>query len=216
MSNSRTRTGEYSTQVCGNIEVHYRNELDGGGGRFGQDYVRFVLSRFGRVHRLFAWCCGPGFIGFLLLGHGLCSELVLADVNPDALRACRVTASQNGLTDCVTVFESDNFDHIPRSERWDLVVGNPHSGALEDLPHLAHQPPLLYRDPNWTLHRRFYASVGTSLRAGGVVAIQENSAFSSADTFGQMIVAGGLKVTEVADSVPNRMDKYYFIVARPV
>jgi tRNA1(Val) A37 N6-methylase TrmN6 len=73
-----------------------------------------------RQSRVFEWCAGPGFIGFALLGYGFCDTLCLADV-----KACRLTVTQNGLAERVTVYHSDNLDGIPPSERWDLVVGNP-------------------------------------------------------------------------------------------
>jgi 16S rRNA G1207 methylase RsmC len=39
----------------------------------------------------------------------------LADINPEAVEACRLTATQNGLAERVTVYHSDNLDGIPAS-----------------------------------------------------------------------------------------------------
>ena len=58
-------------------------------------------------------------------GHGFCETLCLADVNPEAVEACRLTVARNGLSKRVAVYRSENLDGIPRSECWDLVVGNP-------------------------------------------------------------------------------------------
>jgi 16S rRNA G1207 methylase RsmC len=93
---------------------------------FGQDFIP-LLQHLGlpKQKRVFEWCAGPGFIGFSMLGHGLCSSLCLADINPEAVRACQRTVSENGLSDRVSVYCSDNLLNIPATERWDLVVSNP-------------------------------------------------------------------------------------------
>ena len=110
----------------GDIQVNYRDHLDGGGRTFGIDYLPlFHDLGMPRQARVFEWCAGPGFIGFGLLGHGFCDTLCLADINPEAVEACRRTVAQNGLAERVAVYRSDNLDAIPTSERWDLVVGNP-------------------------------------------------------------------------------------------
>jgi hypothetical protein len=72
------RSGTY-----GGIRVHYKRHLDGGGSGFGQDFIPFLRGRgIPKQARAFEWCAGPGFIGFSLLGHGLCETLCLADINP--------------------------------------------------------------------------------------------------------------------------------------
>ena len=75
--------------------------------------------------RTFEWCAGPGFIGFRLLGAGLTETLCLADINPQAVAACRRSIKDNALAARVNVYQSDNLANIPQSEQWDLVVGNP-------------------------------------------------------------------------------------------
>ena len=67
-----------------------------------------ILSLFCKVldyqvqPRAFEWCAGPRFIGFSLLGHGLCDTLCLADINPEAVSACERTIADNALTDRVS------------------------------------------------------------------------------------------------------------------
>ena len=49
----------------GDVRVHYRQHLDGGGTYFGQDFVPYLeLRHMPRQQRVFEWCAGPGFIGF--------------------------------------------------------------------------------------------------------------------------------------------------------
>lgn len=106
--------------------VSYKNHLDGGGRCFGQDFIPLLQSLgLPRQPRAFEWCAGPGFIGFSLLGHGLCETLCLADINPESESACERTSADNALSDRVSVYCSDNLRDIPKSEQWDLVVSNP-------------------------------------------------------------------------------------------
>jgi 16S rRNA G1207 methylase RsmC len=115
----------YSKIRYRDIVVSYQPILDGGGMDFGQEFIWVVEKKFGRVGRLFEFCAGPGFIGFSLLAHGLCDRLTLADINPEAVDACRATVAENGLESRVSVYQSACLDSIPQGEAWDLVVSNP-------------------------------------------------------------------------------------------
>jgi hypothetical protein len=76
----------------GDIHVNYRDHLDGGGRTSGMEYLpRFHDLGMPGQARVFKWRAGPGFIGFALLGYGFCDTLCLADVNPEAVEACRRT-----------------------------------------------------------------------------------------------------------------------------
>jgi tRNA1(Val) A37 N6-methylase TrmN6 len=196
----------------GGVEVHYRKHLDGGGSTFGQDYIP-LLRAWGmpRQARAFEWCAGPGFIGFSLLGHGLCDTLCLADLNPEAVRACRRTVAHNALSARVSVYQSDNLEGIPPSEHWNLVVGNP--------PHFADEAPgkLRFHDAGWNIHRRFFNTVGQFLAPRGVIVLQENNRGSTVETFRAMIENAGLALVRVHGCAPERTrdsPKYYLAIMR--
>jgi hypothetical protein len=202
--------------VLGGIEVFFTEELDGGGARYGQDYVEFVRAHLGARRRTFEWCSGPGFIGFSLLGHGLADTVCLADVNPVAIDACRRTIEHNALTDRVTIYLSDGLHDIPAHERWDLVVGNPpHVGHREPVPEIR-RPDIIFRDPEWRLHRDFYASVGAHVEHQSDIVIQENLRFSRPETFEAMLDAGGLELVDApVCSTPPGNTLYYYVWSRP-
>ena len=196
----------------GDIRVSYRDHLDGGGRTLGMEYLPlFHDLRMPRQGRVFEWCAGPGFIGFALLGYGFCDTLCLADVNPEAVEACRRTVAQNRLAECVAVYQSDNLEAIPASEQWDLVVGNP--------PHFVDVSPgeLRYHDQDWMLHRRFFATIDRFLKPGGMIVLLENNSGSTAETFRAMIEAAGLHVVFVHNCEARRTPYtriYYIGVAR--
>jgi 16S rRNA G1207 methylase RsmC len=190
------------------VRVHFKKQLDGGGKSFGQDFIPFLQLRgMPRQQRVFEWCTGPGFIGFSLLAHGLAETLCLADVNPEAVAACRRTISDNHLGERVSVYRSDNLQGIPAAERWNLVVSNP--------PHFADDwiGDLCTYDDDWHLHREFFAGVGGFLAPGGVVVLQENNRGSTVETFRPMIEAAGLSIVFVAECRPQRSlyDRFYYI-----
>jgi predicted RNA methylase len=198
----------YRQAAFADVRISYQRHLDGGGTWFGQGFIPFLQSRgMPKRPRIFEWCSGPGFIGFSLLAHGLCETLCLADINPEAVAACRRTIADNGLADRVTVYLSDNLKNIPPSERWDLVVSNP--------PHFVDEYPgnLLAHDPDWSIHREFFATITPFLAPGGVILLQENNAGSTAETFRSMIEQAGLKIIFVQGGEPQRTPdhRYYYI-----
>ena len=193
--------------ACGDIRVYFKRHLDGGGTSFGQDFIPFLESRrTPRQQRVFEWCAGPGFIGFSILAQGLAETLCLADINTEAVDACRLTITENGLAERVSVCYSDNLKDIPDSERWDLVVSNP--------PHFDDRVgDLRGHDDDWHLHREFFAAVGRFLKPGGVIVLQENNRGSTVETFRDMIEASDLSIAFVDKARPQRTERdwFYFI-----
>jgi tRNA1(Val) A37 N6-methylase TrmN6 len=182
----------------GDVRVSYKSHLDGGGSSFGQDFIPFFRDRkLPRQGRVFEWCAGPGFIGFSMLGYGLCDTLCVADVNPEAVEACRRTVQRNGLAARVSVYRSDNLRDIPAYEQWDLIVSNP--------PHFLDIPKneLRFDDSDWHIHRDFFATVGHFLKPGGVIVLQDNNFGSTAETFRKMIEAAGLSIVFVDNCEPE-------------
>ena len=190
------------------IGISYREELDGGGTEFGQDFISFFTARgMPKQTRIFEWCSGPGFIGFSLLGHGFCESLCLADINPEAVASCKRTVEVNGLSDRVSVYQSDNLKNIPHSEKWDLVISNP--------PHFVDQyeGDLRAHDPDWRIHREFFATIGDFLNVGGVIVLQENNRGSTVETFRQMIEQSGLEIVFTDGDLPalTKKSEFYYI-----
>jgi hypothetical protein len=193
------------------VLVFDREDLDGGGSAFGQDYIR-ALREIGLTNssRIFEFCAGPGYIGYSLLAHGFCRSLALADINPVAVQAARTTAEFNGLTDRVSIYQSDGLDQIPPSEKWDLVVSNP--------PHFvewAGNTKVRCEDLSWQLHKKFYSQVKHFLNPGGSVFMQENALGSSVDDFAPMIRESGGRIIQTLPG-PDIGDggKMYYILSR--
>jgi len=193
------------------VLVFDREDLDGGGSDFGQDYIR-ALREIGLTNssRIFEFCAGPGYIGYSLLAHGLCRSLALADINPVAVQAARTTAEFNGLTGRVSIYQSDGLDQIPASEKWDLVVSNP--------PHFVEwegNTKVLSDDLSWQLHKKFYSQVKLFLNPGGSVFMQENALGSSVDDFAPMIRESGGRIIQTLPGPDiGHGGKMYYILSR--
>jgi SAM-dependent methyltransferase len=174
------------------VRVSYKPHLNGGGLTFAENFIRFFRARgMPKQGRVFEWCSGPGFIGFSMLANGLCDSLCLADINRRAVIACHRTIRENGLASRVVAYKSDNLGAIPRSERWDVVVGNP--------PHFADQFTYDRRnhDAKWRIHRSFFNEVLPFLKPAGVIVLVENDNASTVDTFRSMIDGAGLSIAFV-------------------
>lgn len=192
----------------GDIRVHHKRYLDGGGSAFGQDYIPFLRDRgMPKQARVFEWCAGPAFIGFSMLGFGLCDSLCVADINPDAVRACGRTIAANDLKDRVSVYHSDNLDNIPATERWDLVVGNPPHFDWEQVGERR------FADSGWNIHRSFFKNAGRFLKPGGVILVQENNHGSTVETFRQMVEDAGFSIVLAHNCEPRITPyaRYYYL-----
>jgi methylase of polypeptide subunit release factors len=205
---------QYKSANMSGINVSYHSELNGGGTLFGRDMAHAVSRTVGTAGSVLEICAGPGFIGFDLLGAGLCQRLTLADINPAAVKAAERTISDNQLADRVQVRESDVLSGIAEGEIFDLVVGNPpHSGTAEQQS--GRGPEIVYQDIGWEIHKRFYSTVRKHLSTGGSVLLQENSNDSSLADFAPMIEKGGLEVVDTFPCAqPGWEEEIYYVWAR--
>lgn len=184
-----------------NIEVVYKERLHGGGIRFGQQFVPVIKEKFGHIGHVFEFCAGPGFIGFSMLANRLCDKLTLADINPEAVKACNETVKKNNLESMVSTYISDCLDDIPKTEKWDLVVCNP--------PHVfcstenEYKKDITLYDPNFNIHRKFYRDIHKFLKPAGSVLLQEHTESTNIDDFREMIEKNGLKIVDVFVHKPN-------------
>ena len=204
------------------MEIYSRRDLDGGASDFGHTIIETVADLRLTPGRAFDWCSGYGGVGYRLLQQGLCEHLVLGDINPESLDLARQTAIRNDL-DNVTIYETDCLDQIPDHERWDLVVGNPPHFPEPDLDTLLTARPRvkawplqiyherIWRDPDWEIHRRFFASVGRFLADDGRIVLCENVLGATPETFHDMITDNGLTY-QVRD--PKKWPYFILVITR--
>lgn len=177
------------------FSVSYNSDQDGGGTWFGQEYVTVLQQRYQRrFHRCLEWCSGPGFIGFSLLAHGLCDNLVLVDSHVPVADAIRETTLRNQVQNQTTFYCCDRIAQLPDDEQFDLIVANP--------PHYLECPgdanyQRIAVDPDWQAHREFYQHIRHHMLPDAVMLMQENQAgsLSGPAEFRDMIERAGLRIT---------------------
>ena len=181
--------------VEGGIRVYYEPELDGGGTSFGQMFVP-ILRRLGLGGSCYEPFSGPAFIGFSLLGAGICDELVVSDVNPKAIAYVKLTIKLNDLGSRVRYYISDLLEGIPRDLKFDLVIANPpHFKDLSFCRKYGCDDITILKtlDREFKMHRAFYHGITGYLRPNGSVVLAENSEGSSPEDFIPMITKSGLR-----------------------
>ncbi len=160
------------------ITVYYTDDLNGAGTHIAIPYVQF-LNKYVLNHkklypypyhplgRLFEWCAGPSFIGFALLASGLINHLVVADINPHAIACVKKTIKHNPwIKEHVTTYISNNLNSIPRTEKFDTVIGNPPNYQNLNPKHYLYSSlknDLRPNDLNWKIHKDFYAHIAPYL-----------------------------------------------------
>lgn len=202
------------------LVVFDRPEFHGEGITIGQDYVRALLELgFKRCENIFEFCSGPGYIGYSLLAQGFCEKLTLADINPLALEMTRKTAKYNNIEHLVNIYESDVFDNIPETEKWDLVVSNPPHFPLEMKMGNTEEGEVNLKayDEGWELHKKFYRDLKKHIKPGGHVVIQENTQGGmDLETFRPMIEENGGKIIDWVQSkdVTGKTNPMYYLVSQ--
>jgi methylase of polypeptide subunit release factors len=188
-----------------NFQITYDSTEDGGGTWFGQEYVHELQRYNRRFGRCLEWCSGPGFIGFALLAHGVCDDLILMDRYALSAQSVADTVGRNRCGDRVQFYNLDRVSALPDHERFDLVVANP--------PHYLTCPgddnyQRIAVDTGWTAHQEFYRHIGSHLNPDGMILMQENQAGSllGPAEFLPMIEHNGLRVTAYWTS-PQHFDR---------
>jgi hypothetical protein len=93
-----------------------------------------------------------------------------------------------------------------------LVVGNPPWFSDEQ-----YAGDLITHDPDWRIHRTFFAQIGLHLKPGGIIILQEDTRASTSETFRDMISSAGLEIMFVefgSKRLTPCVQLYYLGVAR--
>jgi release factor glutamine methyltransferase len=132
----------------------------------GMMLAEIVERELGPEERVLDLGSGSGIVGLAAARAG--ALVWAADKNPVAVRATRINAMLNGLA--IEAIESDLFEHVPETLRFDIIAFNPpffarpQGGALEMA--LSDGPGLPTLDRFCAECRNRHASGGRALIAG--------------------------------------------------
>jgi hypothetical protein len=222
---SSTNSDDLQAWEYAGLRIFYTPAVDG----LGRNFVEHFIARLTKSKPAdgfqsgFEWCCGPGFVGFALLAHGICQRFCFADINPAAIECVRRTAEENHLSDRVHYLVSDNLQSIPREPQFDLVVGVPPAFFAPNPLHPMFSLGIDRRhsDRGWAIHRAFYGDLADYVVDKAQIVVLEvdpraTKAFTRGvngefihpepidlrprapiEDFDRMIRAGGLQIDEV-------------------
>jgi methylase of polypeptide subunit release factors len=150
--------------------------------------ITMIKERQLRDLKVLDICCGVGIVGmtiFSRLGKELTvKQVALADINIFNLNSLRRTLAVNHLDhllgDRIACYLSEGLSHIPRGERFDLIVSNPPHYFVPDRTKEGLSPGRLGTyDAGWSFHKSFYEECHEYLTDKGEVWFLENSAGAS-------------------------------------
>jgi methylase of polypeptide subunit release factors len=219
--NPKQQKSTYLTERWNGLDVYFTRDIAGGQRLFADDFLVLLngLAVKPRYGHLLEWCSGPGFIGYSMMAHGLCSSLTLAEQYGPALEAAARTAKANDIDRLVTLHKSLDPAGLPPGTSFDLVVGNPpyfpNRVMLEEIYKTDPKyDPRLYVDEGWRLHKIFFAGIRRFLARNGLVILLESTIASHLETFRPMIEGSGLRIAgwQWATLCDNKM--WYLFISR--
>lgn len=156
--------------------IFYDQKFDGGGTTFGCNAISKpnVYNKIKDNGNVLEMCSGPGFMGFNLLKTGKAKNLILSDINLEVSHCIHKTCHFNCIGDTKFI-DSDCFDSIPKTYKFDTIVSNP--------PHFKTERPGGYRSDNEKLisldldmkfHKKFFEQADKYLNKGGKIVLVEN------------------------------------------
>jgi hypothetical protein len=175
---------------CQGITIKYHPFMECGGILRAPMFIESLsLIAPNRVfNRCLEWCSGPGFIGFSLLGKGLCKQLDLADIWQPSL-----DAAQNVEVSCnVNTWHIRELSDIHPSQKYDLIVGNP-----PWFPGNLLQSNRLTCDPGLLTLKKFLSDAKNYLTPNGMIVLIEGQTYTGPKDIVNVLDNTGLQLTQV-------------------
>ena len=212
---------DYYPCQAGDVTVYNHPEFEGGGTAIGlicKEVIELIWP--GRVfENAMEWASGPGYIGFLLLGTGVCNNITLSDIYRPALRAVEKTIENlpdkyKGHADW---YHIRGMADIPETRKYDLIVGSPPHWDMNDHPFVNE---VLYNDrrsadPDWLVHQELFANVKKNLTPDGVLLLQEQAYACGPRTFRKWIEDAGLRIIDTyweGENMQSNLHCYYLVI----
>jgi methylase of polypeptide subunit release factors len=157
------------------LSVFYEKRFDGGGTTFGFNAVTKsdIINKIQDQGDVLEICSGPGFIGYTLLKYNKANRLVLSDVNPEVRDGIETTNRFNNLK--VEFIQSDCFDSMEGSNKFDTIVSNPpHFKTERPNGYRSSEEKLISLDYDMQFHKKFFESAHRYLNPNGKIVLIEN------------------------------------------
>ena len=201
------------------VSLLYYENLSAGG-EIHSAYIIDIIQQTGRKHynRAHEWCCGLGAIGFELLGRQVCDHITLSDKFLPAIISCNFTAAANKIQHCTETYIVNEFDNLPTTNKWDLVVADPpHFGEIPKDLNANEDGIRQVVDTNWNSHRIFFQTISKYVSDDADIYLFEGCYGSSPATFIDMIASSGLDLIDVYNYTTHKMPSphHYIMHLKP-
>lgn len=124
------------------------------------------LSEMGPVNTFLEMGCGSGATSVVALKSGMCREATAVDINPVAVENTRVNAKRHGVDGNLRAVESDLYNALDESDRYDLIFWNSPGAFVQEGTQLsAHEASVF--DPGYSAHVRYLAQASEHLTDSG-------------------------------------------------
>lgn len=157
------------------LSVFYEKRFDGGGTTFGFNAITKsnIVDKIQDQGDVLEICSGPGFIGYTLLKYNKVNRLVLSDINPEVRDGIEITNRFNNLK--VEFIQSDCFDSMEGSNKFDTIVSNPpHFKTERPNGYRSSEEKLISLDYDMQFHKKFFESAHRYLNPNGKIVLIEN------------------------------------------
>ena len=157
------------------LSVFYEKRFDGGGTTFGFNAITKsnIIAKIQDKGDVLEICSGPGFIGYTLLKYNKANRLVLSDINPEVRDGIETTNRFNNLK--VEFIQSDCFDSMEGSNKFDTIVSNPpHFKTERPNGYRSSEEKLISLDYDMQFHKKFFESAHKYLNPNGKIVLIEN------------------------------------------
>lgn len=157
------------------LSVFYEKRFDGGGTTFGFNAITKsnIVDKIQDQGDVLEICSGPGFIGYTLLKYNKANRLVLSDINPEVRDGIETTNRFNNLK--VEFIQSDCFDSMEGSNKFDTIVSNPpHFKTERPNGYRSNEEKLISLDYDMQFHKKFFESAHRYLNPNGKIVLIEN------------------------------------------
>lgn len=145
-----------------------------------------------RVHSILDLCTGSACIAIASQYLFEQAEVVAADISADALEVARINCRDHGLSEQLTLYESDLFDGIP-PQQFDIIVSNPPYVDGEDMAALSEE-------------FKFEPYLGLAAGEDGLAMVDRILLDA-----GEYLTGQGVLFIEVGNSQQAMMEKYSFL-----
>ncbi|WP_392667968.1 methyltransferase [Streptomyces sp. LN785] len=134
--------------------------------------------------------CGSGVTAITAAMHG-CSRVCALDISPAAVENSRLNAVRHGVSERITVLNSDLFSELDPSDTFDLIYWN--SPFVEAPTSHRYESQLDYAvfDSDYAMHRKFFADASRHMTEGARVFLGFSDTMGNSARMGELAERAG-------------------------